>query len=77
MDVFGETGAPPAPFADLDSYIADYPDLIDLSGILGDSHNRLLDPLLDSRIRAHVVDALHARLVHRFPGREDHSGAVE
>lgn len=72
-----ETGTAPAPIADLDNYIANYPDLIDLGGNLAGSHNRLLNPLLDSRIRVQVVDALHARLVHRFPGREDHGGAIE
>jgi hypothetical protein len=72
-----ETGATFKTIVDIDSYIASYPDLIDLAAILTDSHSRLLNPLLDSRIRTQVIDLLHIRLVRRFPGREDHSGAVE
>lgn len=72
-----ETGAAPSAITDIDSYIANYPDLIDLASILADSHDRLLDPLLDSTIRAQAVKMLYARLVLRFPCREDHSDAVE
>lgn len=72
-----ETGATAQKIADVDSYIASYPDLIDLADILANSHSRLLDPLLDSRIRAQVVDTIHIRLVRRFPDREEHNDAVE
>jgi hypothetical protein len=72
-----ETGAAPAPIADVDSYIAHYPDLIDLAEILAESHVRLLNPLLESTVRAQLVAVLYARLSHRFPDRADHANAVE
>jgi TniQ len=72
-----ETGKPSHPAADVDSYIAAYPDLIDLAAILADSHRQILNTPPATANRARASDDLYTRLIKRFPDRVEHSRAIE
>lgn len=65
------------PATDVDSYLAAYPDLIDLAVILVDSDRQIHSTTQHTPGRARAVAALHARIQARFPDRSDHGRAVE
>ncbi|MGV0627813.1 hypothetical protein [Mycolicibacter minnesotensis] len=71
-----ETGKPSRPASDVDSYIAAYPDLIDLAAILAASHRQILNTPPAAPSRARVTDDLYTGLIKRFSDRVEHSSAI-
>ena len=72
-----EAAVPPIPRADVDSYLAVYPDLIDLAVILVESDRQIRATAPHTPGRARAVATLHRRIRIRFPDRCDHDRAVE
>jgi hypothetical protein len=67
---------PPAN-ADTDAYIAMYPDLIALAGILADARRRIWNTAAATPARAHAVDAVYVNVGHRFPQHREQAGPIE
>jgi hypothetical protein len=59
------------------SYIAAYPELIDLTVMLVDSDRQIRATTPHTEARAHAITTLHARIQTRFPHHSNHGRAVE
>jgi hypothetical protein len=72
-----EAATPALPVADVDSYIAAYPELIDLAVMLVDSDRQIRATTAHSPGRTRAITTLHARIQTRFPHHSNHGRAVE
>ncbi|ORW07242.1 hypothetical protein AWC16_21815 [Mycolicibacter longobardus] len=63
--------------ADIDAYIATYPDLIALAGILADARRQIWNTAVATPARAHAVDAVYASVGRQFPQHRDQNQPIE
>jgi len=68
---------PPPANADVDTHIANDPDLIGLAVILADARHRIWNTAAATPARARAVDAVYASIGCRFPEYRDQTRSVE